>query len=119
MRKLCSTIPICKSHNTRMQLEPNDSIRNVPLNLFLLKHFLFGQFCVYVHDNYVVPSLDLQTYKFVKGDLDRLTQEYIHKNLSYRFCHFETEDSIQIVRKIETKIKNGHLGLRPLLNGEE
>ena len=77
------------------------------------------QFCVYVHDNYVVPSLDLQTYKFVKGDLDRLTQEYIHKNLSYRFCHFETEDSIQIVRKIETKIKNGHLGLRPLLNGEE
>ena len=33
------------------------------------------------------------------------------------FCHFETEDSIQIVRKIETKIKNGHLGLNR--NGRE
>ena len=78
------------------------------------------QFNVYVHDFFVIPEIvNSGKYEPSKGDLDKLTKKYIHENLSYRFCCFQTEDSIQVVREIETKIKNGHFGMKPFLNGEE
>ena len=76
------------------------------------------QFCVYVHDVFVIPELVKKgTYAPSRGLLDRLTKEYIQQNLSYRFCSFQTDDSIGIVRTLETQIKNGCCGRKPYLNG--
>ena len=76
------------------------------------------QFCVYIHDFYVIPKLIQQgEYTASKGFLDKLTKQYIHKNLSYRFVSFNSDDSDEIVRKLENKIKIGTLGLTPMLNG--
>ena len=76
------------------------------------------QFCVYIHDFYVIPKLIQQgEYTASKGFLDKLTKQYIHKNLSYRFVSFNSDDSDEIVRKLENKIKIGALGLIPILNG--
>ena len=76
------------------------------------------QFCVYVHDVFVIPELVKRgTYEPSRGLLDRLTKEYIQENLSYRFCSFQNDDSIKIVRSLETKIKNGCCGSKPHLNG--
>ena len=76
------------------------------------------QFCVYIHDFYVIPKLIQQgEYTASKGFLDKLTKEYIHNNLSYRFVSFNSDDSDEIVRKLENKIKIGALGLTPILNG--
>ena len=76
------------------------------------------QFCVYVHDAFVIPELVKKgSYAPSRGLLDRLTKEYIQENLSYRFCSFKTDDSIGIVRSLEKQIKNGCCGLKPYLNG--
>jgi hypothetical protein len=37
--------------------------------------------------------------------------------LDYRFCSFQTDDSIGIVRSLETQIKNGCCDRKPYLNG--
>jgi len=76
------------------------------------------QFCIYVHDKYIVPSLDLTNYQFNKGALDRLTRDYIRKYMRYRFMVFQTVDGNVIVRKIEKELKDGlpNYG-KPLLNG--
>ncbi len=77
------------------------------------------QFNVYIHDFYVVPTL-VQSGKYepAKGVLDKLTKEYIHQNLSYRFVSFQSEDSDTIVRGLEKQIQSGALGLSPRLNGK-
>ena len=76
------------------------------------------QFCIYVHDYYVVPKIDPQRYKFERGGLDRLTKNYIPNELSYRFVVIQNDDSIRLVRAIEAKLKNGLDGFgKPLLNG--
>ena len=77
------------------------------------------QFCVYVHDFFVLPKLVASgEYEPERGLLDRLTKEFIHENLRYRFKVFQTTDSIQIVRSLETQLKNGSFGFPPpLLNG--
>ena len=76
------------------------------------------QFCVYVQDFHVIPKLVKEgEYTPQKGLLDRLTKEYIHKNLSYRFIPFNTDDSHLIVQMLERKIQSGELGLVPSLNG--
>jgi len=76
------------------------------------------QFCIYVHDCFVVPKLDNTKYKFVKGALDHQTKNYIQENLFYRFVVIQNEESIQLVRKIESQLKNGLEGFgKPLLNG--
>lgn len=76
------------------------------------------QFNVYIHDFYVVPELVKSgQYVPLKGFLDRLTKEYIHKNLSYRFISFQNNDSDLIVRSLENRIKSGAFGLLPKLNG--
>ena len=75
------------------------------------------QFCVYIHDFYVIPKLIKKgEYTPSKGLLDKLTKEYIHENLSYRFVSFNSDDSDEIVRKLENKIKTGVLGISPKLN---
>ena len=76
------------------------------------------QFCVYIHDFSVIPKIiESGQYQAFKRLLDKLTKEYIHKNLSYRFKSFNSDNSDEIVRKLESKIKSGVLGLSPVLNG--
>ena len=79
------------------------------------------QFCVYVQDFFVVPEIvESGNYIAERGLLDRLTKEYIHKNLSYRFIVFQDEDSIQVVRGLESVIRSGVNGFGiPFLNGIE
>ena len=76
------------------------------------------QFCIYIHDYYIVPQLNFSKYKFKKGYLDKLTKNFINENLSYRFCVFQKNDSIEIVRSLEKKIQQGIFGIKPLLNSE-
>ena len=72
------------------------------------------QFCIYVHDFFVLPQLIASgPYEPKRGYLDRLTKQYIHEHLRYRFKVFQTEDSIQIVRHIETALKKGAFGFPP------
>ena len=76
------------------------------------------QFCVYIHDFFVIPNLlKEKDYKPERGSLDKLTKQYIHENLSYRFISFNSDDSDTIVRRLENEIKSGALGLKPFLNG--
>ena len=76
------------------------------------------QFCVYIHDFFVIPNLlKEKDYKPERGSLDKLTKQYIHENLSYRFISFNSDDSDAIVRRLENEIKSGALGLKPILNG--
>jgi len=76
------------------------------------------QFNVYIHDFYVIPTLvQSADYEPAKGVLDKLTRDYIHQNLSYRFVSFQSDDSDVIVRSLEKQIQSGVLGLTPILNG--
>lgn len=77
------------------------------------------QFCVYIHDFYVVPKLvETGVYEPSKGLLDRLTKAYIHENLFYRFQTVEGSDSDRKVRDMENEIKRGAYGFpAPELNG--
>lgn len=76
------------------------------------------QFCIYVHDYYIVPRLELSTYEFKRGDLDRMTKEFIQKELFYRFMVFQTDNGNRLVRDLETILKKGVQGIgKPLLNG--
>ena len=76
------------------------------------------QFCVYIQDFHVIPDLIKGgEYTPQKGLLDKLTKDYIHKNLSYRFVPFYTDDSDLIVYRLEKQIKLGKLGFKPILNG--
>ena len=76
------------------------------------------QFNVYIHDFYVIPTL-VQSGKYepAKGVLDKLTRDYIHQNLSYRFVSVQSDDSDVIVRSLEKQIQSGAFGLTPKLNG--
>lgn len=77
------------------------------------------QFCIYVHDHYVVPELvKCGDYSPKNGHLDVITHDYIRKNLSYRFLNFQANDSDAVVRSLEKQIKAGVLGFKPLLNGD-
>ena len=77
------------------------------------------QFCVYIHDFYVVPKLvETGVYEPSRGLLDRLTKAYIHENLFYRFQAVEGSDSDRKVREMENEIKRGAFGFpAPVLNG--
>jgi len=60
----------------------------------------------------------MKTYQFKKGDLDKLTRDFIQRELFYRFKVFQTEEGNKLVRKIEDKIKKGVFSFQPpLLNG--
>ena len=76
------------------------------------------QFCIYIHDFYVVPELvEKGQYTPSIGVLDKLTKDFIQINLTYRFVGFEADNSDVIVRRLETKIKSGAFGFSPYLNG--
>ena len=78
------------------------------------------QFCVYVHDFFVIPELIKSgSYEPSRGVLDKLTKDYVRNNLFYRFVSFTADNSDEIVRSLETKIKTGALGSRPFLNGSD
>ena len=75
-------------------------------------------FCIYIHDFYVIPKLiEKGEYSPSIGVLDILTKDFIQNNLSYRFVGFETDDSDEIVRRLENQIKSGAFGFSPSLNG--
>ena len=76
------------------------------------------QFCIYIHDFYVIPKLiEKGQYSPSIGVFDKLTKDFIQSNLSYRFVGFETDDSDEIVRRLENQIKSGAFGFSPFLNG--
>ena len=76
------------------------------------------QFCIYIHDFYVIPKLiEKGEYSPSIGVLDKLTKDFIQSNLSYRFVGFETDNSDEIVRSLENKIKSGAFGFSPSING--
>jgi hypothetical protein len=76
------------------------------------------QFCIYIQDFYVIPSLITTDYKPRKGHLDQLTKQFIQSRLSYRYIVVQTEDSDKIVRKLEREIQMGfHYEMKPTLNG--
>ena len=79
-----------------------------------------NQFCVYVQDFFVIPEIikSKNKYKPARQLLDKRTQEYIHKNLSYRYKVFQNNNGIQTVRGLESEIQGGVKGFGiPFLNG--
>ena len=75
------------------------------------------QFCVYVANRLVIPSLkqnDLPLFANGKLKLDILTKQYIHDHLDYQYV---LVDSSSEAYAIEIQARNGELfGQRPLLN---
>ncbi len=75
------------------------------------------QFCVYVANRLVIPSLkpsDLP--RFASGDLklDSLTKEYIHQHLEFQYTVLDTSERAY---KLEDKARSGEtFGQLPLLN---
>ncbi len=77
------------------------------------------QFCIYIQDFYVLPTLLGQPYIPVKGHLDRLTKAFIQNRLSYRYAVVQSEDSNVIVRSLERELQAGlHGHAIPKLNGK-
>jgi hypothetical protein len=75
------------------------------------------QFCIYIQDFYVIPSLIGKPYKPVKGHLDRLTKEFIQSRLTYRYAVLQTDNSDKEVRSLEREIQSGkHGNPLPVLN---
>ena len=75
------------------------------------------QFCLYVCDRLVLPSLTAQEIaQIARGDLllDDLTRRYVRELLTYRFIEV---DEISTARRIEKAITSGALTVgRPFLN---
>ena len=76
------------------------------------------QFCIYIQDFYVIPELIGSKYTPKKGYLDQLTKEFIQSRLTYRYLVVQSEDSDQVVRKLERELQCDHHGHGfPLING--
>jgi hypothetical protein len=75
------------------------------------------QFCLYVADRLVLPTLARETIAAVGNgteSMDRLAKEFIRKELSYRFV--ETRDSAETL-EVERLARGGLASLgKPLLN---
>ncbi|MCP4323969.1 MAG: hypothetical protein GY787_19345 [Alteromonadales bacterium] len=75
------------------------------------------QFCVYVANRLVIPSLkqsDLPFFASGELKLDELTKWYIHDHLDYQYVLVESSSEAYAV---ETKARNGELfGQKPRLN---
>ena len=77
------------------------------------------QFCIYIQDFYVIPTLLNEEYRPQKEYLDRLVKEFVKSRLSFRFVVFQSEDSNLIVRKLEREIQEGiYLNMKPSINGQ-
>jgi hypothetical protein len=75
------------------------------------------QFCIYVSDRFILPSLDMDSIKSISSGkllMDQLMRQYIQERLSYRFIEVQ---NVAIASSIEKRIKIAGLkvGL-PLLN---
>ena len=76
------------------------------------------QFCIYIQDFYVIPTIINKTYEPKKGYLDTLTKEFIQSRLTYRYLVVQTEDSDKVVRRLERELQNNEHGFGvPKLNG--
>ena len=75
------------------------------------------QFCVYVANRLVVPSIrPEQLPKFASGELnlDKMTKIYIHERLEYQFAFVESSAQAY---ELERNCRNGSwFGTKPLLN---
>ncbi len=75
------------------------------------------QFCIYVCDRLVLPSLTAEEIaRIARGDLllDDLTRRYVHEHLTYRFVEV---DDTSTAHDIEKAVKNGALTVgKPFLN---
>ena len=75
------------------------------------------QFCVYVADRLVLPTLSSDSIAEIadgKLSFDKLIRDYIHENLTFRFV--ETEND-KIAFELENAIKGGALNAgKPYLN---
>jgi len=76
-----------------------------------------NQFCVYVANRFVIPSLKPEQLPlFASGELnlDKLTKKYIHERLEYQFA---VAQSAADAFRIERDCRNGTtLGMKPMLN---
>jgi hypothetical protein len=76
------------------------------------------QFCIYIQDFYVLPTLIGQVYTPVKGYLDKLTKEFIQTRLTYRYYVVQSDDSDKVVRRLERELQSAQHGHAiPKLNG--
>lgn len=76
------------------------------------------QFCIYIQDFYVIPTIINKSYEPKKGYLDTLTKEFIQSRLTYRYLVDQTDDSDKVVRRLEREIQNNDHGHGvPKLNG--
>lgn len=76
------------------------------------------QFCIYIQDFYVIPSIINKTYEPMKGYLDTLTKEFIQSRLTYRYLVVQTDDSDKVVRRLERELQSNQHGHGvPKLNG--
>jgi hypothetical protein len=75
------------------------------------------QFCVYVANRLVLPSLGLdELRRFATGEhtLDRMTKAYIHQHFDYQFA---VVDGSEQAYKLEMRIRSGDVfGMKPMLN---
>jgi hypothetical protein len=75
------------------------------------------QFCVYVANRLVIPSLaqeDLPRFATGELKLDQLTKAFIHEHLAYQYVVL---DSSKAAYELESKARRGEVfGERPLLN---
>lgn len=78
------------------------------------------QFCVYVANRLVIPSLEpVQLQQFASGalTLDRLTRDYIRQRLEYQFAVVSRSE---LAYELERRCREGTVfGSRPLLNPAE
>ena len=76
------------------------------------------QFCIYIQDFYVIPSIINKKYEPKKGYLDTLTKEFIQSRLTYRYLVVQTDDSDKVVRRLERELQSNQHGHGvPKLNG--
>ena len=75
------------------------------------------QFCVYVANRLVIPSLtpdDLPKFSSGELKLDALTKQYIHDHLDYQYV---IVDSSKEAYEVEHKARRGEIfGKKPVLN---
>jgi hypothetical protein len=76
------------------------------------------QFCIYICDRFIVPSLDLEQLSAIGAgtlSLDQMTRSYIRTHLTYRSVHTATGDE---ARLIERAIRREGLGsgVKPAIN---
>lgn len=76
------------------------------------------QFCIYIQDYYVLPSLiktlqkNKEDYVFEKGQLDRDIGNFISENLRLKYLSVQKDDVVDL----ENQIREGKYGKIPKLN---